>query len=252
MILYLMSCFLFSFITVGIIFYSKIRNLEKQSEENNRYFYKTFSHLLDSSEKLLKLVRDYKSENENNTNKIKDIIHDMDDLYEWNKKLTESLQKNIVVHHNFAEQVNETFKEIFCDLSEEDCSNCFYCDECLKGKDYHNEENTFKDSSIKMLPENPTDSKYKMDVDFNNEESVNRLKKALNGTGVPFEVIEDCFKRIKNSGLASRCQIVWDVKPLPGNYITINHHPYKESENKLVDPNSKYIKSLEKLFKKDN
>lgn len=258
---------------------SRIKSLEKEYKEDSKEAFHQISGLINSSAKTIRLIDKIKS----GFNKRYDnLVHDVDNLYNWNKEQTEVMKSIMLNHNTLVDMTYDSLKEIFCDLNECDCSECEFYNECIKysPKDSNDEnkkniivENNREawDSAIASL-----DNKVIFKMNLSKPEQFDELKNKMKQSGIPDKVIDNYIEQIKylvKVGIAKEDQsieVVWGSKNKQGYLATsvlgetnldkiFQQNPKllkkqrgqskEEAKEKIVDPNSKIVKSLNKLYK---
>ena len=171
-------------------------------------------------------------------------------------------------HNDLTDFIISSLKDIHCDLNDCDCSECNFYDCCsgnqeIPFSEYINEaieedkpeESSEENSSIACKGDN------KIIIDPKNINSFNKLRKAMVSSGVPKEVVDNYVTYIKGA-----CQnyphlienktleIIWQFgkeKCISGGLIKHKFVKSKE-DNKRIDPNAKIVKTLNKLYERDN
>ena len=241
------------------------KELEKQ-EESIKNAFKQISKILTNYSKIVKLIQKLQSSTDDN---IAKVVHDIDDLYRFNTKQVKVIGDLMKKHNELVNDMYDQIRDVHCDLNEGDCSTCeyhAYCtqpeEDCDFSKEENLKENDFKDfpkggsldsSPISCVGEN------RITIDPFVSGSFDKLEEAMSKSGVPKEVINNYIRYIKNACkthpnlVANKVvEIVW----MFGNNSeagVIKHKFFKDKEEKLVNPNAKIVKTLNRLYEqKDN
>lgn len=242
-----------SLLIINIVLFYRQWILEKNDEKLKELT----EELIEASEKTLELI---KEDEENIKISFKNVSSDLDNLYDWNKEQNKSLVQIMDKHNRLADVTYQQFKELFCDLHDNQCSSCPFYDICTK-QELDLEDSI--DDSIEIEDSN----EYHLRL---NESDYRDLEKRMRDSNIPSSTIKDYIIQIQslaNSGLIDKdeeIKINWGIKNHQGFIITEvpgkvgfgqpfsskkSKNKTKKSQIKLVDPNSKIVKSLEKIFK---
>ncbi|MBQ3421203.1 MAG: hypothetical protein IJH34_05960 [Romboutsia sp.] len=230
-------------------------------EKNNKKFKEITEKLIETSEKTLNLI---KEDEENIKVSFRNVSSDLDNLYDWNKEQNKSLVQIMDKHNRLADVTYQQFKELFCDLHDNQCNSCPFYDICTK-QELDLEEDSIHDSDTIEI-----DDSNEYHLRLNESRDYKDLEKRMKDSNIPTSTIEDYITQIKslaNSGLVDEdeeIKIVWGIKNHQGYIITEvpgkvgfgqpfsskkSKSKTRKPQIKLVDPNSKIVKSLEKIFK---
>jgi len=228
--------------------FEKYQNKIDELEKDNRKCFEQISGLLNTSGKTIKLIQKFKNQSGNKFQKI-----------------DEDLKSIMRMHNDLVDIVYESFANVYCDLNEEDCSICEYYDRCSKrdsskenGFITYTKEHPSEDSCIAC---NRPISYSSIIIDPNDKDYLTKLKSTMYNSGVPEQVISHYLTYIKalleKLNLEGKyMEIAWNFKEtdvVKGAGI-ITNKPIDKNEidkEKLIDPNSKIVKSLNKLYKQD-
>lgn len=200
---------------------------------------------------------------------IQNIDQDMGNVISMIKALTHAQMKGMKAHNDLVNYTVEEMGKIWCDICENECDICPFEDTCKNWEPKESPEGMFAIDEgglpQQCEPDDPAEYVVKNDYDGRNcagsmtinpddPEQLNKLLDKMKSTGMPDSVlnqykaaIEEAIK--KNPNHPDRLDIVWKSEP-----ITQMGAPYKRvtnpiKEEKLIDPNSKIVKSLENILK---
>ena len=247
-----------------------LKNQIKTNRDNIKDSFKQISNLLEIYGKTIKLIQKLKG---HLSKELSNITHDIGDLYRFTAKESETINKVMKIHNDFVDSTINSFKDIYCDLNDCDCSICSYHDYCSESSD--NEETEFYNSDIndkdllQEIENIPKESDKEISIvcdkkdnrfviDPSNNNSFIKLKKVMAESGVPQEVIDNYIDYIKGvckdfSSLIKNktIEIAWEFKGNnKGGLIKHRFIKDKNIDDNLVDPNSKIVKTLNKLYEK--
>lgn len=252
-------------IGVAIIFMNKQCDLVKQAlklhnnqnsiicDITNRQLKQAaeFSTMLTHFQRIMNVIRKAKVDISNRLDSNQDMI----------LAIGKSLNDLGHNYNEFVAATGENFQELWCDICEDDCSICPFSDQCeqIDNVVSNNPNATIGDVTPPTPPIATQDSKGSVEVDLSTEEGVNKLKETLRSRGMPEIEVENISKAMIERALKNttpKLTIVWDTKiermPGPTNpaeYVKKSSVPPPQEE-KLIDPKSKIIKTLENLYKK--
>lgn len=219
------------------------KELIKQNKSIKNLF-KQLSKTLSSNGKTVKLIKDMNTAINQEFSKV---VHDIDNLYQFNTKTVKTISDMMNKHNGFVEEVYNHFSDIHCDLNSQDCSICDFrpfCTECGDSKIEDPEYEKKCEGHTTVLP--------------SDKDSLDKLKKAMFASGVPKEVIDNYLSYIEKNFSKMKDQeieIAWSTGSSPIGGM-IKHRPLnivnKDDEEKIVDPNSKIVKTLNNLYNTDN
>ena len=169
--------------------------------------------------------------------------------------------KNIQDLSSLTNQILEDFSELHCEINDHDCEFCSFKDRCpiinsdnndslgfssevtpLNGEDSGSSIGCERPSSVEI--ETPSGETISIDL---NSEGYKSLYNILLEQGVPAPVVNVYMGQLKDI-----------IKNKPGCSIKIamskSYNPgvSKIKEDKIINPNSKIVKTLEKLFHSDD
>lgn len=242
----------------------KLINQQKEQEESIKKAFEQISGILNSYTKVIKLIQKMKSQI---GKELAGIVHDLSDLYKFSVKSTKTIEGIMKMHNELVDSTFETFKDIYCDLNECDCSICNYKQYCT-GEVEENEGISFSDlkepSEDSSEGEGPIAScvePNKIIIDPTSKTGFAKLEKVMLKSGVPKEIINNYVTYIKAAcnnypNLVSNklIEVVWRFGNSPEAGV-IKHKIIKnnkELENKMINPNAKIVKTLNKLFQKED
>lgn len=202
---------------------------------------------------------------------IQNIDQDMGNVINMIKALTHAQMKGMKAHNDLTNYTVEELGKIWCDICENDCDICPFEDTCKNWEPTNGSE----DSCLRIdeggfpqqcEPDDPAEYVVTSDYDDRNcagsmtinpgdPEQIERLLDKMKETGMPDAVlrrykaaIEEAVRKCPNH--PDKLDIIWKsefVDPSIKRDKRVTN-PIKD-ENKLIDPNSKIVKSLEKLLK---
>ena len=249
----------------NITYKKDIEYLKKENEKNKnstKAAFKQMSGILNNNGKIVKLIQKVEA---SVSNDIHNIIHDLDDLYKFSAKQTETIKNVMKKHNEFVNETMDNIRDLHCDLNDNDCSTCEYHDYCIAdGLNDENEGISFSDLKDNNIDEDDSPvaschDQNQMTIDPTIKGAFNKLEKAMCKSGVPKEVVDNYLAYIKKTCLASvpyiadkKIEVVW----IFGNNSeagVIKHKFIKKEDDteKLVDPHAKIVKTLNKLYDKE-
>lgn len=226
--------------------FEKYQKRIDELENDNRKCFEQISGLLNTSGKTIKLIQKFKNHSGDKFKEIDSCI----------KSLT-------ILHNNLVDLTYESFADVYCDLNDGDCSICEYYDKCSKkdsskenGFIAYTKEHPSGDSCIAC--EKPI-SYSSIIIDPKDKDYLTKLKSTMYNSGVPEQVISHYLTYIKalleKLNLEGKCmEIAWNFKEtdvVKGAGIITNKPIDKNEIEKMIDPNSKIVKSLNKLYKQN-
>ena len=232
----------------------------KKQKESTKNAFRQISSVLKNYNKLVRLVQRIKSDTDNEVHKI---THDLDNLYNFNTKQVKTISNMMNKHNELVNEVFDQIRDVYCDLNDCDCSNCEYRERCIQGA----EGISFSD----MVDNKPTEEddnspiackgENRMTIDPSSINAFKKLEKAMANSGVPKEVIDNYVTYIKNAcknypKLVENkvVEVVWIFGDKPeAGVIKHKFIQNEEDSDKLINPNIKIVKTLDKLYnQKDN
>ena len=211
---------------------------------------------------------------------IQNIDLDMNNVVNMIKAITHAQMKGMKAHNDLVNYTVEELGKVWCDLCDNDCEICPYENTCKNWEPKESPEGMFAiDEEGLPFPVNdqcepdlttPSEDDIKpfvvgdyddrncagsMTINPGDPEQIERLLDKMKETGMPDAVlrrykaaIEEAVRKCSNH--PDKLDIIWKsefVDPSIKRDKRVTN-PIKD-ENKLIDPNSKIVKSLEKLLK---
>lgn len=215
---------------------------------------------VDTIGKLYHLVTE---SNSNIQKDIRGIDCDMNGIIQVLKTLVKAQQQGVKAHNELANYTIEELGKIWCDTCEGDCDSCPFENTCKTQEVEENQESPMVINSNDILPREILDSlqsdvsseniEYQgsMTLDPADPDQLDKLFEKMQSTGIPKVIIDkyrkDIEKTIKSSNKNDKLNVVWQSgfidKVQPQNTKKNNI-----KEDRLINPNSKIVKSLDKLF----
>ena len=240
---------------------------EKNKESLNQAF-KQISGILTSSSKILKLIQKVQA---SLSNDIAKVVHDIDDLYKYSATQAKSIKFIMDKHNETVNTLLGDIRDLHCDINDYDCSLCTYRDQCISlsskedlsdspetedseedgDDDYNGESLNFSDSPIGCKEGN------RFTIDPSSKGAFNQLRTVMCKSGVPKDIVNNYIAYIKKmylehpqSVVNKMIEVVWLFGDNPEAGVIKHKFTKKEANrDKLVDPNSKIVKTLNKLYK---
>lgn len=166
---------------------------------------------------------------------------------------------------DFVYDTLNTFKTLHCDLYD-DCDVCPFehlcermedsCDDIEDIKNIEAEEivkndckDEFKDSSIAQLP--PMEGM--IEIDPSNKDDLQKLSETLKRQGLPKEAIDAYMSYIDRipKGRKIKVGVSHQMISSDGKSVQPSKKPIINKEDKLIDPDSKIVKTLNRIFESD-
>lgn len=218
------------------------------------------SNNIKSSSKLLNIIDKM---NHSTKETIDNIGSDINGMMQTLKALIIQEQKSIDTHNELVNFTIDEIGKIWCDLVEEDCDLCPYKDEC---------KSIGRESEFRSMLSQPPISTYSPDelgvplsdkpftdncagsmtIDPSDPSQIDSLLDRMKKSGMPDSVLEKYKAAIKqaveqNPDHIDKVSIVWKSEPID---VPSSIDKRSEERERLIDPNSKIVKSLEELYKK--
>ena len=257
----ILASLVFMTLLVNVYLIREIKKFKKKVKENDKSLkeaFKQISGLLTSSGRTLKLFQRFQ---ESVTKETSNIVHDINDLYNFSVKQTKTIKSMMEKHNEFVNEVMDDIRDLHCELNDFDCSDCEYHDFCIS--DRNEEESTsFSDLKDEDEPEIVEENggpiicrgENRMIIDPSAKGAFNKLEKAMSKSGVPKEVIDNYVSYIKKacSSMVLTNKVI-EVVWIFGNSSeagVIKHKFTKKEDDvdKLVNPNAKIVKTLNNLY----
>ena len=252
-----------------------LKELEKEYRSDVKEVAYQISAMLDSFSKVLRLVDKLKFTFMKKHNKL---VNEVDNLFILNKEYNKIINSVIENHNDLANLTYDGLKEIFCDLNDCDCSECEFYSKCIKhsspGLNDENDSSINKNIHVENNPEQwdsavaSLENKNSFKMNLSNPESFEDLKLKMQESGIPDRVIDNYIEQIKylvKVGIAfpdQEIEVIWGTRnkqgylatsvtgenfglPLNSRNCSTNFNKFL---NKLVNPNSKIVKTLERLY----
>lgn len=232
----------------------------KKQKESIKNAFRQISGVLKNYSKLVRLVQKIKSDTDNEVYKI---THDLDNLYNFNTKQVKTISNMMNKHNELVNEMFDQIRDIYCDLNGGDCSSCEYKEKCIQGTEDISFLDTVDNKPTSEEDNSPIACKgeNRMIIDPSFMNSFKKLEKAMANSGVPKEVIDNYVTYIKNAcknypKLVENkvVEVVWIFGDKPeAGVIKHKFIQNEEDSEKLIDPNTKIVKTLDKLYnQKDN
>ena len=177
------------------------------------------------------------------------------------KSLARAQQQSVKAHNELANYTIEELGKIWCDTCEGDCDSCPFESTC---KTWEAEKNP--DSSLIMKPDDIVSQESMTPLSFNtpsenieyqgsmmldptDPDQLDELFEKMQSTGIPKPIIDkyrkDIEKTIKSSNKDDKLNVIWQSGFLDKTSSNIKKNI---KDDKLINPNSKIVKSLDRLF----
>lgn len=245
-----------------------------KNREDITSIYKTLNKMNRVQAKFNSLIKEAKS---GLADSFKAIQGDMDGLYQISETLTGGLKKLMERHNNFADYTHDVLEDIWCELQEGDCSDCPMREACRDDGENDDLDDTEipEDSCITQRDLDDADiritskARFSPDgkrpsgtltIDPRDESNLDKLKDTLLSSGVPQNVVDQYMDQVRDIVKTNKAPFVvkWDSFPVKkGSGTTKSNvpplHPTPETgkksdSNKMIDPNSKIVKTLNRLL----
>lgn len=173
------------------------------------------------------------------------VHNDIEHLIQVQKLTTKTVEDGMHKHNALADALYEGFQDIWCELSCDDCASCPYNDMC-------DEDHSHPDLSKYMsTPDSP---KGTITIDPKEDNNIDKIKEKMESSGIPEKVIEQFIQKIEkliNNSAGAPITLVWDsLVPIKSHSESrkVTPLPDPDKANKLIDPNSKIVKSLNRIY----
>ena len=229
---------------------NRVDELDKKIDQIDKHSLNSTNNLISQQEKMLTLIQKFKQG-------VYDMHsarqRDIDQLFKAFGVITENVKQGMKCHNELVDDMYESFEEVFCDLYDGDCSQCYWRSRCIEKNECDSGECNSCESTETNEPKEPNpfrenasvvncsalvlgpDGK-KHELDLSKPESIEEIKKSLKSTGLPDAAINEIVGKM-----------ISDVKKMLKKDTRAEKKPVTDPI-KLIDPNSKIVKTLEKLY----
>ena len=108
---------------------NRVDELDKKIDQVDKHSLNSTNNLISQQEKMLTLIQKFKQG-------VYDMHsarqRDIDQLFKAFGVITENVKQGMKCHNELVDDMYESFEEVFCDLYDGDCSQCYWRSRCIE------------------------------------------------------------------------------------------------------------------------